>query len=100
MRGEIRNKKKKTYLNVFMGGQVPQDSGRGVACVHAKGSPEQQGRWRCMCEAWCEGGSSWVACDDEDVVAIVLHWLEKKGGKKTDPSCLRGNGGWVACICL
>ncbi len=82
-----------------MWGQVPQDGGRGVACVHAKGSPERQGRWRCVREARHEGGSSWVTRDDEDVVAVVLHRLEKKGKKKTDPSCLRGDGGWVACIC-
>ncbi len=82
-----------------MWGQVPQDGNRGVACVHAKGSPERQGRLRCVREAQREGGSSWVARDDEDVVAVVLHRLEKKGGRKTDPSCLRGDGGWVACIC-
>ncbi len=98
MRGEIIiKKKKKTYLNVFRWGQVPQDGGRGVACVHTKGSPEQQVRWRCVREARREGRSSWEARDD--VAAIVLHQLEK-GKKKTDPSCLRGDGGWVACVCL
>ncbi len=85
-----------------MWGQVPQDGGRRQrgACVHAKGSPERQGRWRCVREARHEGGSSWVARDYDDVVAVVLHQLEKKGEKKTDPSCLRGDGGWVACVCL
>ncbi len=37
---------------------MPQDGSRGVACVHAKGSSEQQVRWRCVHEVGCEGGSS------------------------------------------
>src|SRR6266571_4924037 len=102
MRGEIRKqKKKKTYLNVFRWGQVPQDGGRGVACVHAKGSPERQVRWRCVREAGREGGSSWEAHDDDDVAAVVLRQLEK-GKKKTDPSCLRGRrrlGGLCLSAC-
>jgi len=52
-----------------------------------------------MREVGCEGGSSWEARDDDDVAAIVLRRLEK-GKKKTDPSCLRGDGSWVACVCL
>ncbi len=67
--------------------------------MHAKGSPEWQVRWRCVREARREGGSSWVAHDNDVVAAIVLRWLEK-GKKKTDPSCLRGDSGWVACVCL
>ena len=67
--------------------------------MHTKSSPEWQVRWRCMCEVGHEGRSSWEALDDDDVAAVVLRRLEK-GKKKTDPSCLRGNGGWVACVCL
>ncbi len=50
-----------------------------------------------MREARHEGGSSWEVRDD--VATVVLCWLAK-GKKKTNPSCLRGDGGWVACVCL
>ena len=80
MRGEIRKEKERENLSecLFRWGQVLQDGSRGVACVHAKGSPEWQVRWRCMHEVRREGRSSWEAGDD--VATIVLHWLEK--GKK------------------